>query len=292
MPDCYKIVANVLNRREHLNPLVSIVTPSFNTGAFIEACIESVEQQDYPCIEHIVLDSGSTDGTLDVFARHTSVRLITPAPLSVSEKMNLGFSQARGEIVAWMNADDFYLPGAVSKAVDALMRNPEVAVVYCNSLQVDEQGVEIGRERARQVSWQEMLAHGYIPAGCAFVRSEALQQVGLVDTRYPLVQDWDLFLRISKQFPTLYVDDWWSAFRIRQGQRSDLYTHDFWIQARKMTKEHGGGFFPLFQDYWGAKLRRAGQMMRNGEFGQLRSKLSKHISSMARHQVIRNKSDY
>lgn len=275
-----------------MNPLVSIVTPSFNTGAFIEASIQSVEQQDYPCIEHIVLDSGSTDGTLDVVARHPAVLLVTPAPQSVSEKMNLGFSKARGEIVAWMNADDLYLPGAISKAVDALTRNPGVAVVYCNSLQVDERGVEIGRERTKQASWQEMLAHGYIPAGSAFVRREALERVGLVDTRYPLVQDWDLFLRISKQFPTLYIDDWWSAFRIRQGQRSDLYTHDFWIQARKMTKEHGGGFFPLFQDYWGTKLGRAGRMVRNGEFRRLRSKLSKYILSVARHQVIRNKSDY
>ena len=275
-----------------MNPLVSIVTPSLNTGAFIEETLRSVEQQDYPCIEHIVLDSGSTDGTLDVLARHPAVRLITPAPQGISAKMNLGFSTARGEIVAWMNADDFYLPGAISKAVDALMRNPGVALVYCNSVHVDERSVEIGRARTRQASWQEMLAHCYIPCGCAFIRREALERVGPLDTRYPLVQDWDLLLRISKQFPTLYVDDWWTAFRIRQRQRSDLYIHDFWIQARKMTKEHGGGFFPLFQHYWGNKLGRAGRMMRNGEFRRLRSKLGKYILSVARHQLTRNRSDY
>lgn len=275
-----------------MNSLVSIVTPSLNTGAFIEETIQSVEQQDYPWIEHIVLDSGSTDGTLDIIARHPTVRLITPAPQGISEKMNLGFSKARGDIVAWMNADDFYLPGAVSKAMDALTRNPGVAVVYCNSLQVDERSVEIGRERNKQASWQEMLVRGHIPAGSAFIRREALERVGPIDARYPMVQDWDLFLRISKQFPTLYVDDWWSAFRVRQGQRSDLYTHDFWIQARKMTKEHGGGFFPLFRDYWGTKLGRAGRMMCNGEFRRLRSKVGKYILSVARHQVTRNRSDY
>lgn len=275
-----------------MNPLVSIVTPSFNCGAFIEETLRSVEQQDYPRIEHIVLDSGSTDETLAILARHPSVRLVTPAPQGLSAKVNHGFSIARGEIVAWINADDFYLPGAISKAVDALKRNPGVAVVYCNFLQVDEHSVEIDRERTRQASWQEMLARDYIPVESAFIRREALERVGPLDTRYPLVQDWDLFLRISKQFPILYVDDHWSAFRVREGQRSDLYKYDFWIQARKMTKEHGAGFFPLFRDYWGTKLGRAGRMMRNGQFRRLRSKLAKYILSFGRRQVTRNRSDY
>lgn len=275
-----------------MNPLVSIVTPSFNCGAFIEETLRSVEQQDYPRVEHIVLDSGSTDETLAILARYPSVRVVTPAPQGLSAKVNHGFSIARGEIVAWINADDFYLPGAISKAVDALNRNPGVAVVYCNFLQVDEHSVEIDRERTKQASWQEMLARDYIPVESAFVRREALERVGPLDTRYPLVQDWDLWLRISKQFPILYVDDWWSAFRVRQGQRSDLYKYDFWIQARKMTKEHGASFFPLFRDYWGTKLGRAGRMMRNGEFRRLRSKLGKYILSFARHQVTRDRVDY
>ena len=146
-----------------MNPLVSIVTPSFNCGAFIEETLRSVEQQDYPHIEHIVLDSGSTDETLAILARYPSVRVVTAAPQGVSAKVNHGFSIARGEIVAWINADDFYLPGAISKAVDALKRNPGAAVVYCNFLQVDEHSVEIDRERTKQASWQEMLARGYIP---------------------------------------------------------------------------------------------------------------------------------
>ncbi|NPC57468.1 glycosyltransferase family 2 protein [Caenimonas soli] len=275
-----------------MNPLVSIVTPSFNCGAFIEETLRSVEQQDYPRIEHIVLDSGSTDETLAILARHPSVRLVTPAPQGLSAKVNHGFSIARGEIVAWINADDFYLPGAISKAVDALKRNPGVALVYCNFLQVDEHSVEIDRELTKQASWQEMLARDYIPVESAFIRREALERVGPLDTRYPLVQDWDLFLRISKQFPILYVDDHWSAFRVREGQRSDLYKYDFWIQARQMTKEHGADFFPLFRDYWGTKLGRASRMARNGQFRLLKSKLAKYILSFGRRQVTRNRSDY
>lgn len=273
-------------------PLVSIVTPSYNSGDFIEETLRSVEQQDYPRIEHIILDSGSVDGTPGILARHPGIRLIIPAPQGLSAKVNHGFSIAQGEILAWLNADDFYLPGAVSKAVDALKRHPEAAVVYCSFLQVDEHSVEIGREHSRQASWRDMLVRNYVPVESAFVRREALEQVGPIDMRYPLVQDWDLWLRISKQFPILHVDEWWSAFRVRQGQRSDLYKYDFWVQARQMTKEHGAPFLPLLRCYWGAKLGRAGRMLRKGEFGQLRAKLGEYVKSFSRHQAICKKSEY
>jgi glycosyltransferase involved in cell wall biosynthesis len=276
-----------------LLPLVSIITPSLNCGAYIEETLRSVAQQDYPRVEHIVLDSGSTDETLAILASYPSVRLVTAAPHGVSAKVNHGFSIARGEIIGWLNADDFYLPGAISKAVDSFKRNPGVAVVYGNLVQVDEHSVELDeRERTRQAGWQEMLARQYVPLCSAFVRREALERVGPLDMRYPLVQDWDMWLRISKQFAMLYVDDWWGAFRVREGQHSDLYKYDLWVQSRKMTKEHGARFLPLFRDYWGTKLGNAGRMILNGEFGRLRSKLCSYIRSFGRHHIIRNRSDY
>lgn len=273
-------------------PLVSVLTPSYNTGAFIEETLRSVEQQDYPRIEHIVLDSGSTDGTLDILARHPSVRLVAGAPQGLSAKINHGISIARGEIVAWMNADDFYLPGAIGKAVAALKRNPQAALVYCNFLRVDERGVEMDREPTRQVGWREMLVRDYVPLEGAFVRREALSQVGPVDTRYPLVQDWELWLQISKKFPIHYVDDWWSAARVRSGQRSELYKLDFWLQARRMTREHGGSFLPLFCDYWGTKLGRAGRMLRKGDFRWLQFKLRKYVESFGRYLENRQRTEY
>lgn len=268
------------------------MTPSLNCGAFIEETMRSVEQQDYPRVEHIVLDSGSTDETLAILARHPSARVVTTGPQGLSAKVSHGFSIARGDIIGWLNADDFYQPGAISKAVDAFRLNPEVAMVYCNRRYADERSVEIDRERTKQASWREMLARCYVPVESAFFRREVLEQVGPLDTRYPLVNDWDLFLRISKRFPILYVDDWWSTFRIRPGQRSDLYRHDCWIQARRMTKEHGAAYFPLVREYWGPRLLRAGRMVRKGEFGWFGSTLGNYILSFVRHQNTRNKSDY
>lgn len=275
-----------------MTPLVSIVTPSFNTGAFIEATIQSVEQQDYPCIEHIVLDSGSTDGTLEILARHPAVRLITQAPQGVSAKMNLGFSLARGDIICWLNADDYHFPGAVTKAVEALKSHPEAGMVYCNLLQVDEHGVEIHRERMKQASFRDMLHRNYASLETAFVRREAVERVGPVDTRYPLAQDWEWLIRIAKLYPILWVDDWWGANRVQPGQRSQLYMSDVWPQVRKMTREHGGPFLPLFWSYWGVKLPRAVAMMRAGQFTRLAAKVRTHITSFGRRSKTRNRTEY
>jgi glycosyltransferase involved in cell wall biosynthesis len=268
------------------NPLVSIVTPSYNTGRFIEETLRSVQEQDYPLVEHIVLDSGSSDETPEILARFPSVRLISPAPAGLSEKVNYAFSIARGDIVAWINADDYYLPGAISKAVQALKSNPDAALVYCNFLAVDEHSVEIDRMRSKQATLRELLeVRNYVPHQSAFIRREALERVGPVDTRYPLVQDWDLWIRISREFPILYVDDWWAAFRIRRGQRSDTYKYAFWIQGRKMTREHGARFFsPLFWAFWGGKFSRAGLMLLRRQFSLFKSKLRDFVVGFARRE--------
>jgi glycosyltransferase involved in cell wall biosynthesis len=265
------------------NPLVSIVTPSYNTGRFIEETLRSVQEQDYPRIEHIVLDSGSTDETPSILARYPSARVISH-PGGVSEKVNHGFSLATGEILAWINADDYYLPGAVSKAVAALQQHPEVALVYCNYLHVDETSVEIDRERSKQAGFRQLIdERNYVPHQTAFFRREALEKVGEVDVRYPLVQDWDLWIRISREFPILHVDDWWAAFRVSRGQRSDVHKYAFWSQGRKMTREHGARFFsPLFWDYWRGKVSRAGRMLLRGDLRTLAPKLRDFLRGFGR----------
>jgi glycosyltransferase involved in cell wall biosynthesis len=266
------------------NPLVSVVTPSYNTGRFIEETLRSVEVQDYPRIEHIVLDSGSTDETLDILARFPSVRLITPAPSGQIEKMNHAFSIAQGDIITWLCADDYYLPGAVAKAVAALKSNPTAALVYCNFLNVDENSIEISRMQSKQSSSRELVdERNWVPSQTAFIRREALERVGPISTRYMHVADWDLFIRISQNFPILYVDDRWGAARVRKGQLSDVHKYRFWFQARKMTREHGARFFsPLFWEFWSGKFLRAGLMLRRGQFPVFKSKLRDFLVGFGR----------
>lgn len=265
-------------------PLVTVVTPSFNTGRFIEETLRSVQDQDYPRVEHIVLDSGSTDETPAILARFSSVRVVAPAPGGLTEKVNHGLSIAEGEILAWINADDYYLPGAISRAVSALQRHPGAALVYCNYMHVDENSVEIARERSKQAGFRELIEErNYVPHQTAFMRREAVERIGELDTRYPLVQDWDLWIRISREFPILWVDDWWAAFRVSRGQRSDVHKYAFWSQSRRMTRSHGARFFsPLFRSYWRMKVTSAARMVATGEFKTFGSKLRDFLKGFGR----------
>lgn len=265
-------------------PLVSVVTPSYNTGRFIEETLRSVQEQDYPRIEHIVLDSGSTDGTPSILARYPSVHVVSPAPGGITEKVNLGFSLAKGEILGWINADDFYLHAAISKAVAALQTHPDAALVYCNYLHVDEDSVEVDRERSKQAGFRELIEErNYVPHQTAFFRREALERIGEVDTRYPLVQDWDLWIRISKEFPIVHVDDWWAAFRVSRGQRSDIHKYAFWRQGRQLTRSHGARFFtPLFWTYWRGKVTRAARLITRGDVRTFGSKLRDFLIGLRR----------
>lgn len=265
-------------------PLVSVITPSYNTGRFIEETLRSVEMQDYPRVEHIVLDSDSTDETAQVLSRFPSVRLIRPAPAGQIEKVNLGFSIAKGEIIAWQCADDYYLPGAIAKAVDALKRCPEAGLVYCNFLHVDEHSVELDRPRSKQATVRNLVEERiWVPSQTVFMRREAIEHVGPVSTEYMHVADWDLFIRISQNFPILYIDDWWAAARVRKGQLADVHKYVFWAQARQMTRGHGAPFFaPLFWDFWGGKFSRAGLMLLKGQFRLFNSKLRDFLVGFGR----------
>ena len=126
-------------------PLVSVITPSFNAARFLEETIQSVLAQDYPYIEYIVMDGGSTDGSLNILRSYADrLTYSSGADEGAADAINNGFAKARGEILAWLGADDTYLPGAVSKAVAALNCNPDAAAVYGEGYWTDAQGQVLG----------------------------------------------------------------------------------------------------------------------------------------------------
>src|SRR4051794_35635564 len=119
-------------------PLVSIVTPCLNSAPYIERTIESVLAQDYPRIEYTVMDGGSTDGTLAVLERYGGrLRHVSAPDGGAADAINKGLARSQGSIVAWLNADDEYLPGAVSLAVRELLGRPDAAVVYGEGVWID-----------------------------------------------------------------------------------------------------------------------------------------------------------
>jgi len=184
-------------------PLVSIVTPSLNQRTFIEATIESVLSQDYPNIEYIVIDGGSTDGTLDVLRKYEGrLRWTSEPDGGQSAAINKGFRQARGDILAWLNSDDTYLPGAIRTAVDHLVLHPGCAMVYGEGYVIDEQGGTTHRFPATEPFnlWKLVYVIDYILQQTAFFRRSAVEVVGYLDERLHWSMDWDLFIKIGKRY--------------------------------------------------------------------------------------------
>lgn len=222
-------------------PRVSVVTPSFNSVQFIERTIQSVQRQDYPNIDHIIIDGGSTDGTLDILKRYPHLRWISEPDRGQSDALNKGFRLAEGEIIGWLNADDTYNPGAVSEAVTYLTRHLATAMVYSNCNVIDEHDYVTYHWVAPSFDLaRELYAHS-LPQQTAFFRREALHDVGLVDPDLHYIMDWDLFLRLGHRYIIGYVDATWANFRICAGTKTTTQPRRFWEEALSMFER----FFAL-----------------------------------------------
>ncbi|MCJ7735245.1 MAG: glycosyltransferase, partial [Anaerolineales bacterium] len=132
-------------------PLVSIVTPSFNQQQYLEQTIQSVLDQDYPALEYFVVDGGSNDGSIEIIKKYQDQLSgwISEPDQGQSDAINKGFARSQGEIMAWLNSDDIYLPGAIRSAVAFLQDNPEVGMVYGDTNLIDGTGRKIGDFNAR-----------------------------------------------------------------------------------------------------------------------------------------------
>ena len=205
-------------------PLVSIVTPSLNAARFISDTLRSVRGQDYKHLEHVVVDGGSTDGTLDLL-KEAGVVWTSRPDAGMYDAINSGMRMARGEIVAYQNADDRYVtPDAVSTAVRFLLDHPDTDVVYGDFRFIDEAGrpVRGGARRSPHFDPRMLLRYNFIPPHCTFLRMRVVREEGFwldPTLRYP--GDWDWFVRMSlagKRFA--HVDKVLSEFRLHPGSKT------------------------------------------------------------------------
>ena len=182
-------------------PLVSIITPSYNQERFLEATIQSVLKQNYPNIEYIIIDGGSDDGSVEVIEKYTDklAYWVSEPDKGQTDAINKGFAQAKGEVLAWLNSDDTYLPDAVSTAMDYLMAHPETGLVYGDTNFIDENDDLMGLFPARQTS-HTRIRRGFvhIPQQSAFWRSDLWKQVGPLDPTFYFAMDYDLWVRLSQ----------------------------------------------------------------------------------------------
>ena len=187
-------------------PNVSIVTPALNAARFIEETIQSVLAQDYPSLEYIIMDGGSTDGTAEIVRRYAGrLRYVSAPDQGAADAVNRGFRLSRGSILAWINADDVYLPGAVRRAVNCLNEHPEAAAVYGDARWVDASGQPLGSYPTFDFDSELLSQECFICQPACFFRRPALDAAGALDTRLQFAFDYDLWIRMAREHRLLHL---------------------------------------------------------------------------------------
>jgi glycosyltransferase involved in cell wall biosynthesis len=197
-------------------PLVTIVTPSYNQGEFIRATIESVLSQDYPRIEYIIMDGGSTDQTAAVVSEYAGrLTWISEKDRGQAHAINKGFQMAGGEIVAWLNSDDILLPGAVTTAVRACESAPAAGAIYGEGYLMDRAGNFTRRFPATEPFnlWKLAYLSDYVLQQATFFRRTAVEEVGWLDETLHYALDWDLLIRLGMRFGLHSIPEYLGALR-------------------------------------------------------------------------------
>jgi glycosyltransferase involved in cell wall biosynthesis len=204
-------------------PLVSIVTPSLNQAQFITQTIESVLSQTYSPLEYWVIDGGSTDGTLEILHDYRDrLRWISEPDNGQAAAINKGWRLTRGEIIAYLNADDAYLPSAITHAVQYLSAHPQVDAVYGDCDYVDEQGKFIRAYPTSPYNYAELVRStlDYIPQPSMFVRRRAAKKIGYLDETLHCALDFDCWLRLGRHYAIAYLPQRLATLRLHPAAKS------------------------------------------------------------------------
>jgi glycosyltransferase involved in cell wall biosynthesis len=208
-------------------PLVSIVTPLRNGIKYLETCIQSVLNQSYPHIEHVIVDGGSTDGSLDVLASYRAryperIRFVSEPDNGVGEALNRGLKLAQGEILGWLDSDDLYEPSAVKAAVGFFRSHPDVYYVFGGCDIINEAGEVIGKVPIKDFNFKKVVrGEHYISLSAAFYRREVIERVGDFNT---IGNAFDYWVRIAQQFQMYRLDETlcrWRLYRNSVGFSND-----------------------------------------------------------------------
>ncbi len=233
------------------HPLVSIITPVLNGIKYLELCLNSVLNQTYPYIEHIIVDGGSTDGTLEILARYQAkypqrIRFISESDKNPEEAWNKGLTVARGEILGWLGADDFYEPDAIQTVVSFFRANPDAYFVFGGENIIDEKGWLIESIIPKNdFDLKEAINDKYeVAAHSSFYRHEVIEKVGLIDSSSRM-SEFDYWVRVGKVYRIYRLEKILSNFRVHPTSFSGslVAARVFYPEGFKISRRYGGSIF-------------------------------------------------
>jgi len=215
-------------------PLITVITPVYNQEKFLEETMLSVLEQDYPNIEYIVLDDGSTDDTLNIIKKYENrIRWVTHGNMGETMTVNKGFHMSNGEIVGVVNSDDPLLQGAISKIVRFMALREELLVVYPDWDMIDSSGRVIRNYSTSEYSYYDMIRkHHCLPGPGVFFKKCMLDKIKGRDPQLRFVADFDFWLRAGHLGPFARIPETLATFRVHQGSSTVN------CQGKKMADEH------------------------------------------------------
>jgi len=234
-------------------PLVSIITPSYNQARFLEATLRSVLDQDYPRLEYIVVDGGSSDGSLEILRRYETrlAAWVSEPDRGQTDAINKGLALASGDILAYLNSDDTYSPGAVAEAVRYLQAHPEVGMVHGGAFYIGADGRPVARFPSAPTNHRDLRRGApKIAQQAAFFRAAVWKLVGPLDASFFYAMDYDLWVRISAVTPMAFVPRMWAGFRLHDESKSMTVARQCWPEMMRVHFRDGGSVFSvLFVKY-------------------------------------------
>jgi len=225
-------------------PKISIITPSFNQGDFIEQTILSVLSQDYPNLEYLVMDGGSSDTTLTILKKYSGkVTWISEADQGQAHAINKGLRRASGSIVGYLNTDDVLLPGTLKKVADAFINDPQTVWVSGKCRIVDEENNEIRRPITvykntllGSHNFSLLLMTNYISQPATFWHREALESAGYLDENLRYVMDYEYWLRLYSRWPPVFIPEYLAVFKIHRNSKTTSTGHkDVYVDEEKIV---------------------------------------------------------